>query len=99
MKQAQLRAIPSVEKVLQALADSPLPRPMVTGVVRRELAGLRKAKSIPGFDAVVASVRSKLRELSAARIQPVINGTGILVHTNFGRSPLGPAVIEALSTI
>ena len=32
----------------------------------------------------------------ARRIQPVINGTGILIHTNFGRVPLGPAVIEKL---
>ena len=29
----------------------------------------------------------------------MINGTGILVHTNFGRAPLGPDVISALSTI
>ena len=28
----------------------------------------------------------------------MINGTGILVHTNFGRAPLGPAVIEKLSS-
>jgi L-seryl-tRNA(Ser) seleniumtransferase len=35
----------------------------------------------------------------ASRIQPVINGTGILVHTNFGRSPLGPEVISAISMI
>jgi L-seryl-tRNA(Ser) seleniumtransferase len=29
----------------------------------------------------------------------LINGTGILVHTNFGRAPLGPAVMEAVSRI
>ena len=34
-----------------------------------------------------------------ARIQPLINGTGILIHTNLGRAPLGPAVVEALTTI
>ena len=43
--------------------------------------------------------RAALRELRASRIQPVINGTGIIIHTNFGRAPLGSAVIETLSKI
>jgi len=29
----------------------------------------------------------------------VINGTGIVIHTNFGRAPLGPTVIESLTAI
>jgi L-seryl-tRNA(Ser) seleniumtransferase len=99
MKQSQLRAIPAVEKVLQALGDAGLPRPMVLEVVRRELAALRKQKSIPEFDAVVASIRGALGELRSSRIRPLINGTGILIHTNFGRAPLAPAVIETLSQI
>ena len=36
VKASRLRAIPSVEKVLQALGDTPLPRPIVVDVVRRE---------------------------------------------------------------
>lgn len=99
MKQSQLRAIPAVEKVLQALGDAGLPRPMVLAVVRRELAALRKQKSIPEFDAVIAAIRGSLRELRSSRIRPLINGTGILIHTNFGRAPLGPEVIAALSRI
>jgi L-seryl-tRNA(Ser) seleniumtransferase len=99
MKQSELRAIPSVEKLLHTLGDAGLPRPMVLAVVRRELSALRKKKTIPGFDLVVETVTAQLRDLRSARIQPLINGTGILVHTNFGRSPLGPAVIEALSQV
>ena len=99
MKQAQLRAIPAVEKVLQALGDTDLPRPIVLGVVRRELAALRKQKAIPPFDAVLVTVRDALRELRASRIRPLINGTGILIHTNFGRAPLGHDVIAAMSSI
>ena len=49
MKQSQLRAIPSVEKVLLALGDTGLPRPMVVDVVRRELAALRKAEGDSRF--------------------------------------------------
>ncbi len=96
-----LRAIPQVEKVLQQLGDTGLPRPVVVAVVRRELAELRKhaAKTKIAFDGVVAGIRSTLATLRAQRIQPVINGTGILVHTNFGRAPLGPRVLETLHDI
>jgi L-seryl-tRNA(Ser) seleniumtransferase len=99
MKQSQLRAIPAVEKVLQALGEPGLPRPMVVEVVRRELALLRKQKSIPEFDAVVTAIRAALRELSTSRIRPLINGTGIVIHTNFGRAPLAEPAIEAISRI
>jgi L-seryl-tRNA(Ser) seleniumtransferase len=99
MKPSQLRAIPAVEKVLLSLGDAGLPRPMVVEVVRRELAALRKAKSISEFDAVVAAIRAALRDLRSSRIRPLINGTGILIHTNFGRAPLGSRVIEALTSV
>jgi L-seryl-tRNA(Ser) seleniumtransferase len=99
MKQSQLRAIPAVEKVLQALGDTGLPRPLVVGVVRRELAVLRGKKAVPEFEAVLARVQDALRDLRASRIRPLINGTGVLIHTNFGRAPLGPSVIEAMSRI
>jgi L-seryl-tRNA(Ser) seleniumtransferase len=96
---SKLRSIPAVEKVLQALGSTELPRPAVVAVVRRELAALRTAKTIPDFDGVVSKVRSTLHALHAARLQPVINGTGILVHTNLGRSPLASAAVEKLSAI
>ena len=99
MTQSRLRAIPSVEKILQALGDSGLPRPIVLGVVRRELGKLRKQKSVPAFDAVVVSVRKSLRELHVSRIRPLINATGILIHTNFGRAPLGTEAVSALTKI
>src|SRR5438477_11997653 len=96
----RLRNIPAVEKVLQALDDvAGLPRPAVVAVVRRELAALRTEKKMRDFDAVLERVRSSLQTLRSARIQPLINGTGIIVHTNFGRAPLGPAVVETLQTI
>ncbi len=100
MKQeTKLRGIPSVEKILQALGEARLPRPVVTALVRRELAALRAAKSIPDFDVVLVDIRRVLDRLHLSRIQPVINGTGILIHTNLGRSPLGPAVLATLASV
>jgi len=94
-----LRSIPAVEKILQALGEAETPRPAVVAVVRRQLAALRKEKDVPDFDGVLARIRSALDALGRSRIRPVINGTGIIVHTNLGRSPLGPAVVETLQSI
>src|SRR5438128_7473245 len=95
----RLRRIPAVEKVLHALGDPDLPRPAVVLVVRRALAALRAQRNIPDFDGVLRQVRSSLQALRSARIQPLINGTGVVVHTNLGRSPLGPAVVETLQAV
>ena len=69
MKASRLRAIPSVDKLLQSRSAMPgLPRPLVLDQVRREFGALRKQKTIPEFDAVVSTIRAKLRNsaLSAA---------------------------------
>src|SRR6202040_520878 len=99
MTRSGLRGIPSVDKLAQALGDTGLPHPTVVAAIRRELAALRKHGTIPDFQSILAQLRSALGILRASRIQPVINGTGILVHTNFGRAPLGHAVMEAVSRI
>jgi L-seryl-tRNA(Ser) seleniumtransferase len=94
-----LRAIPAVEKVLQALGPLDLPRPTLLAVVRRELAAWRQAPAVADFATVVAGVRAAFERLRASRLQPVINGTGVLLHTNLGRAPLGPAAVEALGAL
>ena len=99
MMRSGLRGIPSVDKLAQALDDTGLPHPIVVAIIRRELGALRKHGTIPAFEDILSHLRCMLGIVRASRIQPVINGTGILVHTNFGRAPLGQAVMEAVSRI
>jgi L-seryl-tRNA(Ser) seleniumtransferase len=99
MRQTGLRAIPAVERLLQAMGETDLPRPTVLSLIRRELAALRSEDEIPDFEALLAQMHAALDSLRLQRIQPVINGTGIILHTNFGRAPLGAAVAESLSAI
>jgi len=111
VKTSRFRAIPSVDKVLQALGDIGLPTPLVVRAVRTHLQTLRSQKTpasakatsrprgIPNFDAIVASIRSSLERLHASRIAPVINATGVLVHTNLGRAPLAAESIRALTSV
>ena len=86
----KLRAIPGVDTLLEAVADCPLPRPLVVATIRAELAALRKSKSIPEHDEIVSGLRLRLEDLALSRLQPVINGTGVAVHTNLGRAPIAP---------
>jgi L-seryl-tRNA(Ser) seleniumtransferase len=107
-RSSRLRAIPSVDKILQALGDAGLPQPVVVHAVRRHLHALRspafakataRLRGIPAADAIVADIRSSLGRLRASRIRPVINATGVLVHTNLGRAPLAADAIRALTEI
>ncbi len=93
------RAIPSVTKVLDSLGKVDLPRPVVVTIVRQELSRIRAQGEIPEFRSIVNLVRGSLEQLRASRLQPVINGTGIVIHTNVGRAPLAPEAVQALKEV
>jgi L-seryl-tRNA(Ser) seleniumtransferase len=90
------RAIPPVTKILDSLGTIDLPRPLLVDLVRRELSQLRVGGKIPEVESIVELVRLELEKLRASRLQPIVNGTGIIVHTNFGRAPLSEQAVEAL---
>jgi L-seryl-tRNA(Ser) seleniumtransferase len=102
VKSRNRRDIPAVSKILDSLdenARSKLPRPLVVETVRQHLAKLRRDKKIPAADKIVDLIHAELEALRRARLCPVINGTGIIVHTNLGRSPLSAQAAEAVRQI
>src|SRR3954467_12846797 len=103
---SSLRAIPSVDKVLRTLGDVDLPRAAVVAIVRRELDAVRDdAERHPecagalSVETILVRIRDALAALHRSPIQPVINGTGIIIHTNFGRSPLGAEVVSTIADV
>jgi len=93
------RAIPSVDRVLQHLAPTPLPRPWVVDAVRQLLNRVRATSEVPPFAELIDTLNRELAIGSRQRLQPVINGTGILAHTNLGRAPLGTQAVQRLTEI
>jgi L-seryl-tRNA(Ser) seleniumtransferase len=91
------REIPAVNKVLDALGHHDFSRPVIVDLVRRELATIRVGAEIPEFQSIVDSIRRSFAKLRATRLQSVINGTGVVIHTNLGRTPLAPEAVRALS--
>ncbi len=47
-------------------------------------------------DDVAASIERELAAASPSSLRPVLNATGVVVHTNLGRAPLSPAAVAAL---
>ncbi len=99
VKSRSRRAIPAVSKILDSLGPIDLPRPLIVDLVRQELAKLRRLREIPEFNAIVDLVRAAIEKFRASRIQPVINGTGVVIHTNLGRSPLPQGAGEVLRNV
>ncbi len=104
--------IPSVESVLaqpavRALLGG-LRREVVVECVRECVAALREERGKAGADAAPqADAAALVAETVVRRLQPaqpqslrrVVNATGVIIHTNLGRSPLGPAIVEAMSQV
>jgi L-seryl-tRNA(Ser) seleniumtransferase len=72
---------------------------LVADLVRRELAKIRRRREIPEPGAIVGLVRTEIEKLCESRVRPVINATGIVVHTNLGRSPLPQGAGEVLQNV
>jgi L-seryl-tRNA(Ser) seleniumtransferase len=99
MRRDKRRQIPAVSRILDAVGNFDLPRPLIVEIVRRKLSQIRASSAVSEFEAIAADVRRSLDEFRANRLQPVINGTGIVIHTNFGRVPLPSEAIHALNEI
>jgi len=99
IRRDERRQIPAVSKILDTLGQSDLPRPFVVELVRRKLSQIRASRVAPEFESIVADIRRSLDECRASRLQSVINGTGIVIHTNFGRAPLSREAMHALNEI
>ena len=77
------RGIPAVNAVLEALGEYDVPRALIVDLVRRELAAERKRRTIASPDSILERILKSIAHLRRS-LQSVINGTGILIHTNSG---------------
>lgn len=102
-----LRDLPSVEQLLQnasRLIDG-YGRPLTLDALRATLDETRARFKLdpetaqPSIDLILAQAESHLSEWTASTLYPVINATGVILHTNLGRAPLSNATIQAMHEV
>ena len=94
------RSIPRTDLLLAdpriQAAEGRLGRPLVKAAIARAQERARNAE-IGTDQAAVADAAVAELPATAASIAPVLNATGVLVHTNLGRAPLSQAARDALT--
>jgi L-seryl-tRNA(Ser) seleniumtransferase len=92
------RQVPRTDTLLAdprlTAAGERLGRGLVKNEVQRVQQRIRDGELRP-TDAVGAVLAAL--PVTASSLRPVLNATGVLVHTNLGRSPLSPAAVEAVT--
>lgn len=99
--------LPQVEQLLQLTLLAPfisqLSRPVVTDLIRAELASIRQSETFKTEGTQHIDVNQRIvqrcERLMLQRQHRVINATGIALHTNLGRSPLHQEVWDAISEV
>jgi len=100
-----LRDLPSVEQLLQNANQliAEFGRPLTLDALRLTLDENRtrfKTKpdaGLPSMEAILSQAESYLAAWTAPTLLPVINATGVILHTNLGRAPLSKATIAAMN--
>ena len=108
-----LRDLPSVEGLLQSATDliDAYGRPLTLDALRLTLdetrarfklalsrvEGAKPEAGLPSIAEILSQAKSHLTAWTRPTLLPVINATGVILHTNLGRAPLSRSTIEAMN--
>jgi L-seryl-tRNA(Ser) seleniumtransferase len=105
----KLRLLPSIEKILESEKLKPkidkYSHPLVSETAKETLSSIRKKikenphPAIGGIDQIIEKVSQAIDEKTSDFIQPVINATGVILHTNLGRAPLDEETLSHIVEI
>lgn len=104
-----LRNLPSIDSLLNTHAAAELiasyGRPLALDALRAALDEIRTKyaaqtlDSIPPAETILTSAGCRLEAWTQPTLYPVINATGVILHTNLGRAPLSAAVTKAMGAV
>ena len=105
--QTGFRQLPSVDRLLQAAESTDLqkhyPRERIVAAAREVLsqarAAIERGEQPAGPDTFVDQIRGRLLATFRPSLEPVINATGVIIHTNLGRAPLSAATRRAMDAV
>jgi L-seryl-tRNA(Ser) seleniumtransferase len=105
--QRKLRQIPSVEKILESPElesdivqfSHPLVAAAVKQVVEKVRDEVKKGKGSASLEEIIRATEEIIAESTSASLKPVINATGVVLHTNLGRAPLDQDTLSFIEEI
>lgn len=108
-KQTLLRHLPSVDSLLQQVQTQELladfGRPLTVEGLRYALDNSREQilsgeiTQAPLAEQLIGDARDQMATILAPTLLPVINATGVIIHTNLGRAPLSQAALAAIKSV
>src|SRR6476469_6608583 len=98
------RRLPSVNTLLELSGVRTFmeraPRASVVEAVRAAIEAARVSNGAPRDEAAwLTAVAGELSRIVRPSLRPVINATGVVLHTNLGRAPLADAAIDAMAAV
>jgi len=105
--QLELKNLPGVDKLLNHDDIKVLfgfaPKDVVVWFIKHALAGYRKSaregNEVPTIDQIIAEIRFQISKITTKSLRPVINATGVIIHTNLGRAPFGEKLLDEVREI
>lgn len=102
----ELRQLPSIDQLLNTSPANEWPgvygRPLVVEALRSTLEEIRAdhqpGADLPGLPQIFMAAQQRLDFLVQPTLFPVINATGVILHTNLGRAPLSQEALHAVNT-
>lgn len=103
---SEFRRLPSVDKILSderiRQFEAVYPRELLVNLVRqrleRERLSILASNPCASVDEIVQAIDMQLRGLARPSLRPVINATGVILHTNLGRAPLNREAMAVMET-
>ena len=94
----ELRKLPQIDKFIKNERFFGLDISLLTKVARVELESLRAqilgGQNCPGLDAIVQNTLARYEKASNLSLRSLINATGVIIHTNLGRSAIDPEILR-----
>jgi L-seryl-tRNA(Ser) seleniumtransferase len=102
-----LRSLPSVDLLLQTRQAAEMiacyGRPLTLEAIRLVLSELRsrfsETDTLPERQGILTLVQKRLAAWTDPSLLPVINASGVILHTNLGRAPVSQAALQAIESV
>nr|WP_314747180.1 L-seryl-tRNA(Sec) selenium transferase [uncultured Campylobacter sp.] len=99
----ELRKLPQIDKFIKNERFSGLDISLLTKVARAELESLRAqilgGQNCPELDAIVENTLARYEKALNLSLRSLINATGVIIHTNLGRSAIDPEILRRAAPV